>query len=366
MKIEQKNSQNEIIIKIPKNKIQKEHENKITDMSKSLKLKGFRPGFVPKHIIKSRFGNNIYQETLSKLLNEELLDYIKKEKLDIIDHPKLKKISENNEEYVECILEFYLFPKINLNLTNIEIKEYKSDITNDDINNEINKLRLNHGIWKVTSTSSKFNDILNINLYEKIDKNFQYMLKDEQIKIDNEFFHIKNLKTQLNDKINNKEYIIYIKNNEIKNQVDSDTKTIYLTINEIKRKYPIDINDDFMEKIGFKKADKTQLNDLIKEQLLTVSNYISNKIKKYNIFKSLTDSHKFEIPDILIEKKLNEKNLKKTKQDIIKDIKINLILLAIKNKFNINISKMEIINHAQSLYGKNDKKFDLEDRKSVV
>ena len=55
---------------LDKKAVEEKIENRLTELSKTINLKGFRPGKVPVAVIKSQFGKAVYGEVLEKVLQE--------------------------------------------------------------------------------------------------------------------------------------------------------------------------------------------------------------------------------------------------------------------------------------------------------
>ena len=45
---------------------------RLIELSKTVNIKGFRPGKVPVHVLKRQFGKAVYGEVLEKVLKEEI------------------------------------------------------------------------------------------------------------------------------------------------------------------------------------------------------------------------------------------------------------------------------------------------------
>ena len=62
---------------------------KVFELMNKVNLPGFRPGKVPKTIIK-KFGQNVVSEVLDKIINETLTNAVKEKKLKPSVQPKLR------------------------------------------------------------------------------------------------------------------------------------------------------------------------------------------------------------------------------------------------------------------------------------
>ena len=75
---------------INKKTVDDKMEEKLKELSKTVNLKGFRPGKVPSNVLKRHFGKAIYSEVLEKILQETSAQAIKEKKIKIAGQPKLE------------------------------------------------------------------------------------------------------------------------------------------------------------------------------------------------------------------------------------------------------------------------------------
>ena len=62
---------------------------RLTELSKTVNLKGFRPGKVPTEVLKRQFGKTVYGEVLDKILKETSKQAIEEKKIKVAGQPKL-------------------------------------------------------------------------------------------------------------------------------------------------------------------------------------------------------------------------------------------------------------------------------------
>ena len=106
-------------------------EDKYEEIKKTVALKGFRPGKVPKDVLKRQFGKAIFGEVLDKVLKETSAKALDQNKIKPAGQPKidLKTYGEDKDlEYINSVTEL---PKVEIkSVKNIKFDEYILDITN--------------------------------------------------------------------------------------------------------------------------------------------------------------------------------------------------------------------------------------------
>ena len=106
------------------------------------KVPGFRPGHVPRSVVKQRFGKEVKEEALSELLPHALQHAITDHKLHVVGSPEITALSFNEGEPLRFKASVEVVP-------DFELKEYKglkvvkrvARVTDEDIEDTINRLR---------------------------------------------------------------------------------------------------------------------------------------------------------------------------------------------------------------------------------
>ncbi|MEM5789294.1 MAG: trigger factor family protein, partial [Syntrophobacteraceae bacterium] len=70
-------SQKKLRVEVPASRVQEEFEVKYRDLAKKAKIKGFRPGKVPRSIIKSYYGKAVEHELSSQFIQETFPEALK-------------------------------------------------------------------------------------------------------------------------------------------------------------------------------------------------------------------------------------------------------------------------------------------------
>ncbi len=71
------NTQKQVHVEIPAAKVQKELDTRYRDLAKQVRIKGFRPGKVPRNILKSYYGKNVEHEVSSQFIQETFTDALR-------------------------------------------------------------------------------------------------------------------------------------------------------------------------------------------------------------------------------------------------------------------------------------------------
>ena len=80
-------------------------DKKFEEIKDSVNLKGFRPGKVPKEILKRQFGKAVFGEVLDKVLKETSTKALEEKKIKPAGQPKLDLKTYGEDKDLEYILQ---------------------------------------------------------------------------------------------------------------------------------------------------------------------------------------------------------------------------------------------------------------------
>ena len=115
-------------------------EEKYEEIKGSVNLKGFRPGKVPKEILKRQFGKAIFTEVLDKVLKDTTTKALKENKIKPAGQPKLDLKTYGEDKDLEYIISVTEFPKVELkSVEQIKFNEYSVKIDESETEKRITK-----------------------------------------------------------------------------------------------------------------------------------------------------------------------------------------------------------------------------------
>lgn len=144
-------------------------EKAVKDYSKKANLQGFRKGMVPAGLIKKMYGQPLFTEEVLRVVEKELTGYMEKEQLDIFAQPlpsdenDTRNLDMNNPGDYSFGFEIGMKPGFEVApLATANITKYKVTVTDEMLNNEVERLQQRHG--KMTDPESVTSDdnVLNV------------------------------------------------------------------------------------------------------------------------------------------------------------------------------------------------------------
>ena len=329
---------------------------KYSEVSKTVQLKGFRPGKVPKEVLKRQFGKAIFGEVLDKILKETSAKALSENKIKPAGQPKidLKTFGENKDlEYIISVTEL---PKIDLKpIETLKVDEYEVKIDKKEVDKRIEDIAKNQKNFKENENAiAKNGDLVSFDYKAKVDgEDFKGNEgKNTQLEIGKDLF-IKGFDKQLLGvkKNDEKKILIKLPENFPDKDVANKNAEFICKILFVKNPEKVSINDDFAKSLGAK--DLNDLKVLLEKQINDEYKNSLNMLSKKQILDQIEKFKVSEIPQNLVEQEvkvitegLKEEDKKKKSKDFekkaIQRIKVGLVLNEFGEANKIKIEENEI------------------------
>jgi len=160
-----------VTVKLAKEDYLPAFEQSIKKYAKTANLPGFRKGMVPASLVKKMYGQSVFSDEVLRKVEKELNDYMANEQLDIFAQPlplesDSRMLDLNNPDDYSFAFEVGLKPSFDVDIKNIHVTRYHIQITDEMVNDEVNRLRVRYGKMTEPETVDNEEDILNIQFTE--------------------------------------------------------------------------------------------------------------------------------------------------------------------------------------------------------
>ncbi len=332
-------------------------DEKYEEIKGTVNLKGFRPGKVPKEILKRQFGKAVFGEVLDKVLKETSTKALEENKIKPAGQPKLdlKTYGENKElEYIMSVTEL---PKVETkSLESIKFDQYTVKIDDSETDKRIKEIAKNQPNFKEVSsdTKAKEGDLVIFDYQATIEgKEFKGSEgKNTQLTLGKDLF-LKGFDKQLIDVKKNDEKIVdaILPENFPEKELVNKAAKFNCKILNVKNPEEVKIDDTFAKNLGAK--DINDLKTLISKQINDEYKNSLDQLSKNQILKEIEKIKVDEIPENLIEEEvkilsqgMKEDEVKKNKAKFTETaktrIKTGLILNEFGQENKIQVSEQEI------------------------
>ena len=332
-------------------------DKKYEEIKGTINLKGFRPGKVPREILKRQFGKAIFNEVLDKVLKDTSTKALEENKIKPAGQPKLDLKTYGEDKELEYILSVTELPKIEVkSIENIKFDEYSVKIDSKETDKRIQDIAKSQPNFKEApdGTKAKEKDLVVFDYTATIDgKSFKGGEgKNTQLTLGKDLF-LKGFDNQLIGVKKGDEKIVEAtlpENFPEKDLINKKAK-FNCKITSLKNPEKIVINDEFAKNLGAK--DLKDLKLLISKQINDEYKNSLERLSKNQILKELEKFKINEIPENLLDEEIKilsqgmkdddaKKNRKNFEEVAKKRIKVGLILNEFGEQNNIKVTEQEL------------------------
>lgn len=149
-----------LVVRLPADRLEDTVRNRIQEMTRSARIKGFRPGKVPQKVIEQRFGAQLRNEVLSDLIGSSFQEAVTQENLRPAVQPSISTTGRPADGQIEYTAEFEVVPEIGtVDVAALEITRTTSSVTDEDIDQMIETLRQQRRSWTPVERAAESGDM---------------------------------------------------------------------------------------------------------------------------------------------------------------------------------------------------------------
>jgi trigger factor len=283
-------------------------DEKYEEIKGTVNLKGFRPGKVPKEVLKRQFGKAVFGEVLDKVLKETSTKALEEKKIKPAGQPKLDLKTYGEDKELEYVLSVTELPKVDVkSIDTIKFDQYSVKIDDSETDKRIKEIAKNQPSFKEASheTKAKEGDLVTLDYQATVDgKEFKGSEgKNTQLTLGKDLF-LKGFDKQLIGVKKDDEKIVdaVLPENFPEKELVNKAAKFKCKILNIKNPEEVKIDDNFAKNLGAK--DLNDLKTLISKQINDEYKNSLDQLSKNQILKEIEKIKVDEVPENLIEEEV--------------------------------------------------------------
>jgi trigger factor len=332
-------------------------DEKYEEVKNTVNLKGFRPGKVPKEVLKRQFGKALFGEVLDKVLKDTSTKALQENKIKPAGQPKLDLKIYGEDKDLEYVMSVTELPKVEIkSVENIKFDEYNVKIDANETDKRIKEIAKNQNNFKEASSEIKSveGNLVIFDYKATIeDKEFTGGEgKNTQLILGKDLF-IKGFDKQLIGVKKNDEKLVeaILPENYPQKEFANKSAKFNCKIISVKVSEDVKIDDEFAKNLGAK--DLSDLKILVSKQINEEFKNSLDMLSKKQILDEIEKVKIGEIPENLVEEEVKvlsqgmpeeeaKKNKKNFEETAKKRIKVGLILNEFGEQNNVKVTEQDI------------------------
>lgn len=295
-RIEQINQcEKEIFFSLDKTELEPHFEKAYSEAQKNIKMSGFRPGKVPKEMIRKQFGKSIELEATDAIMNEAFNNYLQENKIGFYGKPTVKEF-DLKDEYFKFSIVIEVTPDIQLTeYKDLVIDEPVHKVTDEEVEDNIEKILEREAKTETAQSVTDYYHVVGLNIYS-LDENGNRLEAVEPIK---NFVYLND--KQVFPEI--KQSLLNAKGGDfVKVDLSKENKKYEFEVLEIQKMILPELNDEFVSRVTNDKFNNVDdFREDVGFQLQEEWDRLSKQQLENNLIQKLLDTQpQFDIPKALI------------------------------------------------------------------
>lgn len=154
-----------LTVNVPVERLQSEMLQLQQALKKNRQMAGFRPGKIPEKVLHQKFGTQIRQEAIGKVIESTLLAALQEKALEPVGRPEIEQIQGSDQPFqisdtaLRYVVNFEVLPEIVLpDFSTLVVEECQVDITEADVRKALDKLRDQKATWDPVERKAQWGD----------------------------------------------------------------------------------------------------------------------------------------------------------------------------------------------------------------
>jgi len=157
-------------VQVPAERVSKEIATRLKELSRTARLKGFRPGKAPLTVIRQQFGQQVHREVIGELLQSSFSEAVTQNQLAPAGSPRIEPQSVAEGQDLTYVATFEVLPEVTLRpFESLEIERITAEVTEPDIDAMIERLRKQQMKYAAVTRAAASGDKVAVNFDGSID-----------------------------------------------------------------------------------------------------------------------------------------------------------------------------------------------------
>jgi len=286
--------------------------------SKAANVPGFRPGHAPTSVVRTRYKSEIRGDVLRELLPQAVNDAINEHSLAALGEPNVEldnteALDRLGEEPLTLKVGVEVLPEIQLeNYKGLEVSRRKRPITDADVDRMIDNLRdASASLEPVEDRASELGDTVTVNARGKfVDEPEAEEIKVDDVEVVLGGEGVQKEFTENLTSVNPDETRTFLVEypSDFSSESLAGKKVEYVTeVTAVRKKELPELDDEFAQSLGGDFDSVETLKTKVREDLEARATVESERNLRDELIRKLIDTHKFEVPQSLVEHETNHR-----------------------------------------------------------
>ena len=157
-------------VQVPAERVSKEIATRLKQLSRTARLKGFRPGKAPITVIRQQFGQQVHREVIGELMQSSFAEAVTQNQLSPAGSPRIEPTQVAEGQDLTYVATFEVFPEVALQpIGSLSIERLAAEVSEADVDAMIERLRKQQTKYSAVSRPAVDGDKVTVDFVGSID-----------------------------------------------------------------------------------------------------------------------------------------------------------------------------------------------------
>lgn len=157
-------------VDIPVDRIDGAVQSRLQQMSRTARVKGFRPGKVPMKVLARQYGNDIRNEVVGEVMQSSFYEAIVEQALQPAGMPSIEPTVNEAGKDLQYTATFEVMPELTpAGFEGVKLEKRSAEVVDEDLDKMLETLRKQRASWEAVERAAAEGDRLNIDFKGTID-----------------------------------------------------------------------------------------------------------------------------------------------------------------------------------------------------
>jgi len=291
-------------VEVPVEKVTSAIEQKLQNMSRQVRISGFRPGKVPMRVVRQRFGKQVSQEVVADTMSSSYQEAIIQEKLRPAGTPHIEPLNLETDQDLKYVATFEVYPEISLAaLSKLEVEVADVEVVDSDIDSMLEKLRKQKMNWKEVDRAAKQADQVTIDFKGTINdeeftggsqESFTVVIGDSTLLPDFE----KQLKGVKKDQ--DKSFEVTFPDDYMQQDLAGKAAKFEINVKKVSEGDLPEMDENLVKEFGIQDGNLNTLKEQLKSNMTLELDQRKKVYNKDQVMQQLFEASEFDIPNSMV------------------------------------------------------------------
>ncbi len=307
-------------VAVPGDRVTTEVESRLKQLSRTARLKGFRPGKAPYAVIQKQFGEQVRTEVVGDLIRSSYAEAVNQEKLTPAGGPRIELQPGGDLKYTAT---FEVLPEVRLSpVGEIAIERPSAKVEESDVDAMIESMRKQRPVFNVVERAAQDTDRVTVDYTSKVGDT---PLKDGDGKDVSFIIGAGRVMKELEEAVKgakageSRPATVDFPAEHPNKELAGKQAVFDLNLKQVEEQVLPEVNEEFMAAFGVKEGGVEALRTEVRQSMnRELEELVRNRLRT-QVLEALSGANKFDVPKALIEEQIQQLQLDMARRANIQD-----------------------------------------------